>query len=735
MEDVLKYQLLETSRSRAEYDNLYERFKWTNKVLEARENDSRNKIEALEDENLRLRTKCNSLQRSVKEYQKEKKYYETDVDQLSYAAKLLEAHETNLRQKFDSLNISNKVIQANLESTSRELEDQKTECRNLREAVMKDYIPMRLFEEAEGRYHDIEFKISSECVEKSKYLKLEGELDELRRNVTTSYVKLDDHRAVLSKCERLEHDMKEMVPKEEYSVLRQQLEGVIDESRTIEQSILILETASSTHESVAVETEARCASLRSRIDQSELELEQLRARTHSLTSANEGLRSGLSSIESEKLELSKFILSLESDKSSLMTQLGAAKSQMRKWFDHEAKLDVALQEAQAEVQQLKSTIVKMAEENMNIEASCTAKISAIIQQHDIALAEAREEAGRAVEALRTSHEGELEQFRGSFEGELAVVRTKHREVCDMMRLLKQKADETIEQKRLSDANHTKANIHYDSLLQQKADEIAEIIRTKGADYAKVSVHYESLLRQKADETAELVRIKDADCAKASVHYESLLRQKADETAELVRIKDADCAKVSVQYESQLKVLFDSHTALKEKISGLKATAARERNRADGLLADKFELETQLAEAFRWQGHAEALAEQAAGASKLAETANREKDALRADRAAIRSEMNALRADKEALRLEKGELQDLANRLGKRVVRLEAEINAFKAAVLGSYIPTSDLAQDDGQPQLPSDLSFILAASIPKKTKSKSIQNRRKTNSNSHSKSL
>lgn len=333
MEQALQQRILELNRCRADYDDLFEKFKQTNVLVDEREQVYKTKIRDLTaalDAASQQNAELNKIAMTQKQV---KKAFQKDARLLADAARMLEQREAEVSKALFATQAAN----ASLTNELRELtekhrsvveerdgmvhrEDHELLAKRIAklQAAMEDMVSKLSYEQLVEDNRILKKRMLNDMVEHSEYEALQGRLQAMERRLPFDYVS-----------------------KDEYYKLQQAYCNLQDDKRVVEESVRLVEETRDASAALRSEGEAKAAFLKGRVEQTEREIADLRAHYDRAMEELNLLRGELARTEAGRRAAEERCQSNESAKAQLMTQLAKAKLAVR----HEIESKQALQEA------------------------------------------------------------------------------------------------------------------------------------------------------------------------------------------------------------------------------------------------------------------------------------------------------------------------------------------------------------------------------------------------------
>lgn len=405
MNQTLDYHIKELSKSREQYNSLFEKFKKSNQLFNERDNLNQQKLKYLNSENELMKTKISELKRVVKSQKQASSIFEKDFLELEEVANVLESRENELESRYLNLLKNMSMVKESKEDLETELEKLKSLNYSLKQLI-SEMIPRSDYEICLSRLQDLDLKIVNEMVPLVKYNALQNVMD-------NNMVSRRDYESLLNTCNSLQMKIEiEMVPALLFEDLSQSLNDAYDRIKTLEDNNARLEKENTSSKHSLIETEERISSLKARIFEAEREISLIRQENDDKREQIEILKDQSLTIDTDRSELNARILVLESSKASLLTQLGNSKQKCRRDVEQHFStaeenniLKSQLASANAVVKDGKAVIKDLTLQFTDVTAalaSCKEDSSVQLAMQSRALSEAEAQAGKLSSQYQSS---------------------------------------------------------------------------------------------------------------------------------------------------------------------------------------------------------------------------------------------------------------------------------------------------------------------------------------------
>lgn len=357
MENALNSQIAEVTRCREEYASLFQQFVLANQLADERDAITRQQILHLKGENEMLVQTLYELKAALKANKLTRRRFEKDVEMLESTAALLEGREAQLLAKVEEMDRSNALLIEKNESLEMKVSEMISKeahvkvvsrCERLEELLKDETVPKETHERLQLRCKSLEEKLANEVVSKESFDRLSERYAELQRRIENEMVTVDDFKLVVSEREKLQQRIdNEMVSMAEFRKLQGLLDNAIEDKRLGDETCRILKEGQDDILKSKLEADARAASLKERVDKSELELREYHSRENDSKVTISELRNELEKLHEERSYTAERLLAMETSKAAFLTQIGNLKQTLRQEADMKNKLTIANNEAES----------------------------------------------------------------------------------------------------------------------------------------------------------------------------------------------------------------------------------------------------------------------------------------------------------------------------------------------------------------------------------------------------
>jgi hypothetical protein len=403
MEDALQSQIVELNRSRADYNDLFDKFKLSNRLFEEREQLLKKQLSATQDEVDKLKRKNTNLNSLLYSQNEAKQLFEQDALQITEAAKLLEIREREIIQKFQGIKQVNKALTESIKEEKGKYETLQSEYTALRFKIESDYVSFDKYQICLETNVALQHKVDHEMVSLSSYQALETQL---RDDFTSNH---------------------------EFNRVSSDLAETLEDKRILEEALQAAQVARNNAVTMSSEAEARVISLKGRVEQTERELYDLRSILEQRAKELFTVRAELAAAEEQRTSAMQENMALETHKSLILTQIGNARMALRKETDLREAAVAALHRLQGdedavnrrhlvELQQTRLEAAGVASAHkMEVDrliAKYQYEISELNSAHQLQTERIKTQWNNEVESLTARHTAEIAKLSSHYQGEV-----------------------------------------------------------------------------------------------------------------------------------------------------------------------------------------------------------------------------------------------------------------------------------------------------------------------------
>lgn len=313
--------------SSEEYKHLYEKFILANKLFDERDELNRKQLQSLQTEVTSLRHKCQQYRDVIKKQRSFREAFDSDVQQLTRAADMLEQREREVELK-------NKILANSNAELSESLDKKNLEIQKLQHQIDEKMVPVTELKDIVDRYEKLKLRFERDTAPLEDYTSLSERFEKLKLKFQNNTVPLEEHNELLERFDKLRLKLQnESVSLDEHNATRQWLKEALDEKKLIEETMRFFDEERHASALAAKEADSKVCVFKNRADAVEVELRDSLGREVELQETASILKQDLVAVEAEMQQLTSRVVSLESEKAALLTQLGTTKIAHRKEAD------------------------------------------------------------------------------------------------------------------------------------------------------------------------------------------------------------------------------------------------------------------------------------------------------------------------------------------------------------------------------------------------------------------
>ena len=295
-----------------------------------RSKQAEHKIQVLQKECEKQRALLASYETREVAFRKARDDFRRDVKDLERASLLLQQRENEVDAKNDDLERQSRKYQANIRSLQDELDAKTSQLTTVmeqfgrfREQTSSETVSRRALEDLQKDYE--------QRVPKEAYDRLTVKVGELQRRMDHEYTPNENVEELRFKLKRFEQQI------ESSYVSNHVYQRAIDDMKTVQESVTVLDEAKNLALEASAATEARLASTQMDLNKALADKEKLEVAGAEARADAERLRGALQKLTESEETLTKTVLEAEMQRNNLLTQVGSLKATSKK--DKEERME------------------------------------------------------------------------------------------------------------------------------------------------------------------------------------------------------------------------------------------------------------------------------------------------------------------------------------------------------------------------------------------------------------
>lgn len=322
---------------RVEHDKLLVSSERSHTLYE--ENDIMNKmnLQKILEENESMKHKLYDQKCTMKAHRQTERGFRNDIEHFEISNRSLDLREKNNNEKYENVVILNNNLKNKLEKQETFLNKQNENIVRLN-ALIEDMVPKAEYDDCILRLEAHKRRIENDMVDLHTHQNLKDKYSELVSHVEKNTVDRKVYEDAILQSNLLLTSIKDdYIPLEDYVILEKKLEVFNDDKNTLSAKLSVFEREQEINYGELRESEAKCRSLKNRIEQTEAELMAVTISGEAMKVNIKDLHHEIALITEAKEEVFQKNISIETSQSVLMIQLGNLKSNLRKEIDEKMR--------------------------------------------------------------------------------------------------------------------------------------------------------------------------------------------------------------------------------------------------------------------------------------------------------------------------------------------------------------------------------------------------------------
>jgi hypothetical protein len=289
------------------------------------------------EENESMKHKIYDQKCIMKAHRQTEKGFRNDIERFEISNRSLDLREKNNSEKYENIVILNNNLKDKLEKQEILLNKQNENILKLN-TLIEDMVPKAEYDDCILELEAHKKRIENDMVDLHTHQNLKDKYSEVISHIGKNMVDRNIYEdAILQSNSLLTSIKDDYIPLEDYVVLEKKLKLFDDEKNTLSARINVFEKKQEINNGELRESEAKCRSLKNRIEQTEAELMAVTISGEAMEVNIKDLHHEIALVTEAKEEVFQKNISLETSQSVMMIQVGNLKSNLRKEIDEKMK--------------------------------------------------------------------------------------------------------------------------------------------------------------------------------------------------------------------------------------------------------------------------------------------------------------------------------------------------------------------------------------------------------------
>jgi hypothetical protein len=337
LERSIKDLTNESKFCRAEYDMLLVSSERSHTLHQEKDLINKTNLQKILEENENMKHKIFDQKCSIKAHKQTEKGFHNDMKQFEISNRSLDLREKNNSEKYENIDILNNNLKDEL-AKQNDVSIKLNGDLLKQNTLIEKMVPKEEYDDCILKLNTFKKQIENDMVDLDIHQNLKCRYSESLKHMEKNMVNRNNYEDAILQLNSLVISIKDdHIPLNDYLISENKLKLLDDEKNSLLARISVFEKELESNNGELRESEAKCRSLRNRIEQTEAELMAAMLRGEAMEVNIKDLHHESALINAAKEEIFQKNISLETSQSVLLIQIGNLKSNLRKEIDIKMK--------------------------------------------------------------------------------------------------------------------------------------------------------------------------------------------------------------------------------------------------------------------------------------------------------------------------------------------------------------------------------------------------------------
>ncbi len=331
MEEALQDRIRELAKSRADYDDLLDKFRQSNHLFDEKETLYKEQLKQSQHTIELWKEKYYKVKTIVNEHNELKQSFQQDVKILQETAKLLDQREQDLHHSMELLKDMNQKLTLENQEYQNQIQILEEKEIIMLRKCQEEMISKEEHDALVKKYQALQHIIEFDMISKVQYHQVEDDNHRLKQRIEQQCVDRRTYQEILQRFETLDSAVNsgQYIKRDDYERLLLENQSLNEDKRVIEASVRIVNEMKDQSMRQSEEKDVTIHGLQKKIELIEKDMQQLTMEHHHISIELQQKREEILRHDEERKQSLEKVMSLENQKSTLLTQLGQVKLSLR----------------------------------------------------------------------------------------------------------------------------------------------------------------------------------------------------------------------------------------------------------------------------------------------------------------------------------------------------------------------------------------------------------------------